>query len=642
MKTRAYLLWIVCLLALMQPALAQNDFVGDGFGGRLWYKPANIVGGYQMAASVVNGQLYMWAGQSAEAYLMPIPFNASPSSFPISGGLTNTGSTDQTSPVDINAMVLNRGDNLRTLKGNYVYPYAVPNFSDVKLIDIMTLGAMIKNDGTGWVWGAPNGFGSNNTYVGSFNGNLDGFHKPVQVISNAKHVSVGRDHIAFVKDDGTVWSLGDNRMGNYGNNTAIPGYVPTNNPGVATLIAMSTTPVQMTGITNAVRVAAFGGVDAGVSTPSLPSGTVVLKQDGTVWVAGAGGVLVTNNPNLTPKQVLGLPKIVDIKCAYGNAVALSASGDVYMWGRNIQTGVVNATPQKVNFAVPDPPNSIVAIEARSFSSNSAPTIFAIDDTHRLWVWTGGLTTDGVLSGTDISVGYSIPHLVAKNVADVNSYHNGAYLTRTTDYPANERLWLTSMSGGGAITGLMSLNPSYYATAPDWLTNNYWSKDLNRIGSNVWAPCDPGAWGPGFSEIGTVETPAAAGVIDCSKTQIVTAPVVGSANQLSLVVTMNVSATGTFSPVTVSGSGMSLANGVTSITATKTGIQQFQIPINYDGTALTSGFQFTIGSSGSCSADLTQKSNPIITNVWTLNNCSAITPGVLSKQGDILTNKKANN
>jgi hypothetical protein len=106
-------------------------------------------------------------------------------------------------------------------------------------------------------------------------------------------------------------------------------------------------------------------------------------------------------------------------------------------------------------------------------------------------------------------------------------------------------------------------------------------------------------------------------LDCSKTQQTPAPIAGTASQLDLVVTINVSTAGTFTPITVSGSGMTVANDVNSVTTTTTGIQTFHIPIHYDGTALGT-LNFTIGSAGSCTADLTKSSKKAIVDMWTLD------------------------
>ncbi|MCA0234719.1 MAG: hypothetical protein LCH91_29985 [Bacteroidetes bacterium] len=117
-----------------------------------------------------------------------------------------------------------------------------------------------------------------------------------------------------------------------------------------------------------------------------------------------------------------------------------------------------------------------------------------------------------------------------------------------------------------------------------------------------------------------------GTIDCPKTLIYPAPVAGTPSQHTLVVTVNVTTAGCFTPLTVSGSGITLANGVTQACATNTGVQTLHIPIRYDGTALGT-LNFTIGSLTTCTADLlTITPKKIIADVWTLDNCSAVQVG----------------
>ena len=91
------------------------------------------------------------------------------------------------------------------------------------------------------------------------------------------------------------------------------------------------------------------------------------------------------------------------------------------------------------------------------------------------------------------------------------------------------------------------------------------------------------------------------------------------------VTLNVTAAGMITPLSISGSGFTLANGITSISTTQTGVQTFLIPVNYDGTTLGT-VNFTIGASGSCSANMTLPSKKTISNVWTLDNCTAVQAG----------------
>jgi hypothetical protein len=116
----------------------------------------------------------------------------------------------------------------------------------------------------------------------------------------------------------------------------------------------------------------------------------------------------------------------------------------------------------------------------------------------------------------------------------------------------------------------------------------------------------------------VTAPATAGTLNCAKTQIIQAPVQGVTNQVTLVVTMNVTTAGNF-PVTLSGSGMSLANGITYVTTTTAGVQTFNIPMKYDGTALGT-LTFEVGSN-TCTADLSLTKKKALIDIWTLDNCT---------------------
>ena len=109
---------------------------------------------------------------------------------------------------------------------------------------------------------------------------------------------------------------------------------------------------------------------------------------------------------------------------------------------------------------------------------------------------------------------------------------------------------------------------------------------------------------------------ASGVIDCSKTQLYPSPVVGVAGQKVLYVTLNVSTVGCFSPLIVSGSGFSLGNGVTQVCTSATGVQQMSIPVYYNGSSLGT-MSFTVGASGSCSADLTTTPKKAVVDMWTI-------------------------
>jgi hypothetical protein len=129
---------------------------------------------------------------------------------------------------------------------------------------------------------------------------------------------------------------------------------------------------------------------------------------------------------------------------------------------------------------------------------------------------------------------------------------------------------------------------------------------------------------GFQPV--VTTPVSsdgAATIDCAKTAFMPAPVQGTAQQLSVLVTLNVTQTGTFNPVTLSGSGLTVPSGFT-ITASTTGVQQFVIPVNYSGATLST-FDMTIGSAGTCTGNLAQtptnNTKDAQIKIWTVDNCT---------------------
>ena len=129
---------------------------------------------------------------------------------------------------------------------------------------------------------------------------------------------------------------------------------------------------------------------------------------------------------------------------------------------------------------------------------------------------------------------------------------------------------------------------------------------------------------------TVCSVAAAGTAICSSTQMIPAPVFGTASNHALYVTINVTTSGTFSPVTVTGSGFTLSVSPYTLTTTTTGSQTFIVPVHYDGTTLTNNLQFTLGVAGSCVADMTKPAKVLTKNVYSLDGCTAIVPGVITK------------
>ena len=370
MKYQAYKLALLISLAFTFTSQAQNSMVGDGFGGRLWYKPTNYTvgsySGYSICYSCpcnsgVN-QLYGW-------------------------GSNGTGQ-------------LGYDPNITPFSNT---PIPIPGMTDVKYYSTGYNMGAIKNDGTGWVWGT--GLYTN----------------PTNVISNAKFLDGSINSVSFVKNDGTVWSVGDNTYGNFGDGTL----------GNSSLV-----PRQMLGINSAVRTASGYGT------------TFVLLANGTVKSVGANMALILGmlgigdsiaSQVLIPTGVLTLNNIVDIKAHTYAVAALDANGDVYVWGDGNCIGdgynIQKFLPKKISTL-----KNIVAISGCADGFH----FLALDSDKNCYAWGMNFGQFGILANNN--TGYELtPILVASNVIDIMAGETFSYIVK-----ADGSLWCSGLSSGGSV------------------------------------------------------------------------------------------------------------------------------------------------------------------------------------------------
>lgn len=166
----------------------------------------------------------------------------------------------------------------------------------------------LKADGSVWIWGKyfrydPGGGGEHITQF-----------PPAQVpgLSNIQAIASGSGHDHALKDDGTVWSWGENSYGELGDGT----------------LTSSSIPVQVQGLSNVVAIA------TGFSTGH----TLALKDDGTVWAWGnnSSGQLGdgTTTKSSVPVQVKNLSHVKAITTGMSFSLALKDDGTVWGWGIN--------------------------------------------------------------------------------------------------------------------------------------------------------------------------------------------------------------------------------------------------------------------------------------------------------------------
>ena len=190
--------------------------------------------------------------------------------------------------------------------------------------------ASIKTDGTLWTWGYnSNGQLGNNTIT----------HRssPVQTIAGGTNWSVvacGERHTAAIKTDGTLWTWGDNGYKLIGGN----GYYITiggNGQLGDNTFTNRSSPVQtIAGGTNWSKVACGGG-------QNLSSGhTAAIKTDGTLWMWGSNyyGQLGDNTitHRSSPVQTIaGGTNWSSVSCGGDGTAAIKIDGTLWVWGRNI-------------------------------------------------------------------------------------------------------------------------------------------------------------------------------------------------------------------------------------------------------------------------------------------------------------------
>jgi alpha-tubulin suppressor-like RCC1 family protein len=174
----------------------------------------------------------------------------------------------------------------------------------------------LRSDGTVWAWGT-NGSGQ----LGD--GTTTPRTTPVQVagLTGVTQIAAGFDHSLALRSDGAVVAWGYNVHGELGDGT------PTEH---------STTPVAVSGLTNATQIG--GGYYH----------SLALRSDGTVvaWGSNSEGELGDGKPNdsATPVQVAGLTNVTQIAAGAYHGLALRSDGTAAAWGDNQAGALGDGTP----------------------------------------------------------------------------------------------------------------------------------------------------------------------------------------------------------------------------------------------------------------------------------------------------------
>jgi alpha-tubulin suppressor-like RCC1 family protein len=191
-------------------------------------------------------------------------------------------------------------------------PVRLPDLSGITAIAVGDATAYaLRSDGTVMAWGR-NDVGQ----LGDGSAVTDSW-RPVRVsnLTGVTAITAGFLTAAAIRTDGTVWTWGDNLVGQLGNGDTEP---------------LSRVPVQVSGLTGAIDVA----LDSQHGYAVRSDGTVSAWGDNTLGGLGNGVECATDCVSAVPVRVSNLTGVTDVAATGGAGLARTAAGTVFAWGAN--------------------------------------------------------------------------------------------------------------------------------------------------------------------------------------------------------------------------------------------------------------------------------------------------------------------
>ena len=279
----------------------------------------------------------------------------------------------------------------------------------------------LKRDGTLWAWGIFKGLFSPATG----NTHIDAAH-PIQIGSGfiaiaAGGVNADEGHFLAVKNDGTLWAMGNNNFGQLGDGTT------TNSP---TLIQIGS---------------GFASVIAGWGH------SFAFKTDGTLWAWGnnAFGELGDGTTTNRLRPTLIGNGFVEVSSGGVNTLALKSDGSLWTWGNNYYYSVNSLTPVQIGSGY------------SSIYAGSTGHSLAIKEDGSLWAWgsndygqVGDGTTTFVAAPKQIMASGFILDTDGDGVADrMDAFRTDPAASIDSDGDGYPDSWNTRKTAASSTTGL---------------------------------------------------------------------------------------------------------------------------------------------------------------------------------------------
>tara|TARA_Y100001938_G_C8028748_1_gene399449 strand:- start:40 stop:1233 length:1194 start_codon:yes stop_codon:yes gene_type:complete len=324
----------------------------------------------------------------------------------------------------------------------------------------MSFSAGIKNDGTLWTWGNDgNGrLGQNGTPVGA---------SPEQVGTDTtwSNVSLGIDYpfAMATKTDGTLWTWGKNERGNLGQNQA---FASPNNIGISSPMQVGTDTTWTDKITAGCQQA------------------WAIKTDGTLWAWGyneapGNAVLGTSPGNVdrsSPTKIGTQTDWVFVKAGRFCCGGVRNTDDLFTWGNNTygQLGLNNRTLYSSPKQIPGSWRSVSLTTKDGATADSG----GIQADGTLWRWGGNLGgalgQGGGISPNSSPTRRSSPVQVGTdtNWNQMSSFNSNVAATKT-----DGSLWSWGYNDKGEL-GHNNRRPSNYSS-PKQIPGTNWTTTTSR-------------------------------------------------------------------------------------------------------------------------------------------------------------------
>lgn len=206
----------------------------------------------------------------------------------------------------------------------------------------------LAGNGSVWSWSTPNA--SSMVRIEPAGGaQVARVPTPVPSLEKVTQIAAGEAHSLALKEDGTVWSWGNNLSGQVGAGgflvlSPVQPLAPLREKyafvaaGSGHSMAVSREGTLRVWGDNTYGQRGMNGFQGVIQVAGGQGHVVALRRDGTVWTAGMndqGQVADGSYRNRSvPHQVPGLPKIQAVAAGKKNSMALGVDGSVWRWGRH--------------------------------------------------------------------------------------------------------------------------------------------------------------------------------------------------------------------------------------------------------------------------------------------------------------------